>query len=159
MARVFMMCGKLCSGKSTYAEMLRKEHRAIILSIDEITLALFGQDAGEKHDDYSRRAQKYLYGKSLDILEMDINVILDWGFSTKSERNFAREFYRSRNIPSEFYYFDIDDEEWNRRIEKRNRDVLAGKTNAYYVVNDLIAKLDSIFEMPDRNEIDVWVQS
>lgn len=97
MAKVFMVCGRLCSGKSTYAERLRKEHRAVILSVDEITLALFGQDAGEKHDDYARRARKYLYGKSLEILEMDINVILDWGFHTKQEREGA-------HTPSLQYY-------------------------------------------------------
>lgn len=45
-----------------------------------ITLALFGQDAGEKHDEYVKRARKYLYEKSLDLIQMDINVILDWGF-------------------------------------------------------------------------------
>lgn len=157
MAKVFMMCGKLCSGKSTHAEMLRKEHKAVILSIDEITLALFGQDAGEKHDDYVKRARKYLYEKSLDIIEMDINVILDWGFGTKKEREFAREFYCSRNIPFEFHYIDIDDEEWKRRMEKRNKDVLAGKTNAYYVVDGLITKLNSMFEKPDRSEIDMWI--
>lgn len=158
MAKVFMVCGKLCSGKSTYAEALRKAHKGVILSIDEITLALFGQDAGEKHDDYAKRAQKYLYGKSLDIIEMDINVILDWGFGTKSEREFAKKFYCSRNISFEFHYIDIDNEEWDRRMKKRNKDVLAGKADAYYVVDELVAKLDSIFEKPGRNEIDVWVQ-
>lgn len=159
MARVFMMCGKLCSGKSTHAEALRKEYKGVILSIDEITLALFGQDAGENHDDYVKRAQKYLYKKSLDIIEMDIDVILDWGFGSKEEREFARKFYDSRNIPFEFHYIDIDDEEWSIRIEKRNKDVLAGKSNAYYVVDELIAKWNSSFEKPDRNEIDIWIQS
>ena len=159
MAKVFMVCGRLCSGKSTYAERLRKEHRAVILSVDEITLALFGQDAGEKHDDYARRAQKYLYGKSLDILEMDINVILDWGFHTKQERDYAREFYGAGNIPFEFHYIDITDEEWNRRIEKRNREILAGRASAYYVVDELVAKLNSVFEKPDRQEMDVWIQN
>lgn len=159
MARVFMMCGKLCSGKSTHAEALRKEYKGVILSIDEITLALFGQDAGENHDDYVKRAQKYLYKKSLDIIEMDIDVILDWGFGSKEEREFARKFYDSRNIPFEFHYIDIDDEEWSIRIEKRNKDVLAGESNAYYVVDELIAKWNSFFEKPDRNEIDIWIQS
>lgn len=48
---------------------------------------------------------------------------------------------------------------WNRRIEKRNKDVMAGKTNAYYIVNELVSKWESIFEKPSRNEMDVWIQS
>lgn len=51
MPKVVMTCGKLCSGKTTYAKKLQKESKAVILSVDEIMLALFGQDAGEKHDD------------------------------------------------------------------------------------------------------------
>ena len=40
MARVFLVCGKLCSGKRIYAEMLRKEHKAVIPSVAAITLAV-----------------------------------------------------------------------------------------------------------------------
>lgn len=75
MAKVFMMCGKICSGKSTYARKLSKEHNAVILSVDEIILALFGQDAGDKHDEYVARTEEYLYRKSVGIIESGINVI------------------------------------------------------------------------------------
>ena len=34
-----MICGKLCSGKSTYAKKLQQEGKAVVLSIDEIMLA------------------------------------------------------------------------------------------------------------------------
>lgn len=42
MAKVILICGKICSGKSTYAEQLRVQNNAVVLSTDEITLALFG---------------------------------------------------------------------------------------------------------------------
>ena len=48
MPKVIMTCGKICSGKSTYAQKLRLEYSAVILSVDEITLALFGNEAGRK---------------------------------------------------------------------------------------------------------------
>jgi len=80
MAKVFLICGKICSGKSTYGEKLRKERNAVLLSIDEITLSLFGQHCGEKHDDYVERTENYLFEKSLEILEIGVNVVLDWGF-------------------------------------------------------------------------------
>ena len=43
MAKVILICGKICSGKSTYAQQLRRENRAVVLSIDEVMLAFFGQ--------------------------------------------------------------------------------------------------------------------
>ncbi len=158
MPKVFIMCGKICSGKSTYANDLRKEHNAVVLSVDEITLALFGQDAGDKHDYYVEKAEAYLYQKSLDIIDTEINVILDWGFWTKKEREFARLFYTSKNIECEFHYIEINQDEWLNRLQKRNKDILEGKSNSYYVDEVLAAKFETIFERPDKNEIDVWIR-
>ena len=157
MAKVYMMCGKICSGKSTYARQLREQYHAVILSVDEITLALFGQDAGDQHDTYVERAETYLYEKSVEIVRSGINVVLDWGFWTAQEREYARAFYASRNIEFEFHYIDVDDDEWVRRLQQRNRDVLAKKTSAYYVDEGLAAKFAAIFEAPRKEEMDVWV--
>ena len=157
--KVYLMCGKICSGKSTHARELRKEHRAVVLSVDEITLALFGQDAGEKHDDYVARAEAYLYRKSLEIVESGISVILDWGFWTKEERDYARQFYGSRNIPYEFHYIDVDDADWHRRLEKRNAAITRGELDAYYVDDGLAAKFAAIFEKPEPGEIEIIIRS
>lgn len=157
MAKVIMTCGKICVGKSTYAEKLRKEYKAVILSVDEITLTLFGQDAGENHDTYVERAENYLFNKSLDIIEIGVNVILDWGFWTKKERDYARNFYTSRNIECEFHYLDISDEEWRRRREKRNEAIGLNNTDAYYVDEGLAEKCNYFFQPPNPEEIDIRI--
>ena len=157
MASVWMTCGKICSGKSTYAQELRKRHRAAVLSVDEITLALFGPEPGEKLDDYVQRAEAYLYQKSVELVETGINVVLDWGFWTKRERDEARAFYAARGISCFFHYLEISDQEWSRRIGKRNAAVLARQTDGYYVDGGLQAKFAAIFEPPSPDEIDVWI--
>ena len=159
MSKVFIMCGKLCSGKSTYANKISSTHKAVILSIDEIMLSVFGQDAGEKHDYYVERIKAYQYAKSVEIAESGINVVLDWGFWTRKEREYAKEYYTSRHIDYEFYYLDVDSVEWNRRIQKRNQDVLNHESDMYYVDEGLADKFESIFEVPTKDEIDVWVNS
>lgn len=158
MAKVIMTCGKICSGKSTYSEKLRKENKAVVLSVDEITLALFEQNVGEKHDEYVEKLEKYLFEKSLDIISVGVDVILDWGFWTKAERDYARAFYSQRNIDSEFHYIDVSKKNWHMRLDKRNREISDGKVHAYYVDDNLAEKFNSIFEYPDKAEIDVWVQ-
>ncbi len=157
MAKVIMTCGRICSGKSTYAEKLRVKEKAVILSVDEITLALFERNIGEKHDEYVEKAENYLFNKSLEIIDTGINVILDWGFWTKAERDFAKEFYRSHSVENEFHYIDISNEEWKKRIEKRNRLISEGKINAYYVDDGLMRKVDSIFEAPENEKMDVTI--
>ena len=69
MPKVIFICGKLCSGKSTYAQSLRKVQKAVVLSVDEIMLALLGQHAGDKHDLYAERTKTYLHAKTLELAE------------------------------------------------------------------------------------------
>lgn len=158
MAKVIMTCGKICSGKSTYAKRLRIKNHAVILSVDEITLALFDQNIGDSHDMYVEKLEAYLLNKSIEIIETGIHVILDWGFWTKAERTYAREFYQSRNIDCEIHFIDISDEIWQERLQKRNNLIAAGKIHAYYVDAQLRKKAASIFEFPTHDEIDVWVR-
>lgn len=157
MTKVFLICGKICCGKTTYANKICAENNAVLLSVDEITLALFGQYCGDKHDKYVERTEKYLLNKSLELIENNINVVLDWGFWTKLERLAVKEFYKSRNIKCELHYIDISDETWKSRLHKRNNAVLANETSAYYVDDNLAAKFASIFEVPSEDEIDVVV--
>ena len=158
MTKVYLICGKICCGKTTYAQKICNENNAVLLSVDEITLALFGQHCGEKHDEYVERTEKYLLNKSLELIENNINVVLDWGFWTKAERETAKEFYKPRNIVCELHYIDISDEVWKSRLHKRNNAVLANETSAYYVDDNLAAKFASIFEVPSEDEIDVIYQ-
>ncbi len=158
MAKVYLICGKICCGKTTYANKICVENNAVLLSVDEITLALFGQHPGDKHDEYVERTEKYLLNKSVELISKDINVVLDWGFWTKAERESAKRFYKSRNIECELHYIDVSDKTWKSRLHKRNNAVLANETSAYYVDDNLAAKFASIFEVPSEDEIDVVCQ-
>lgn len=158
MAKVIGICGKISSGKSIYAEQLRIQNKAAVLSVDEVMLALFEQNIGDKRDEYVEKTQKYLFEKSIELIEAGIGVILDWGFWTRAERAFVREFYTSRGIDFELHYIDISDEEWKTRLNKRNSAVLANETNAYFVDESLAAKFSNIFEKPDESEVDMWVK-
>ncbi len=157
MATVYLICGKLCCGKSTYAKKLKRNHKAVVLSVDEIMLAVFGLYAGEKHDEYAANVRTYLFEKSLELIQTGVSVILDWGFWTKAARYEAKAFYRSRNIECELYYLDISDEVWQARINQRNRSIMAGETTAYIVDSALAAKFEAKFEPPAKEEVDVWV--
>lgn len=157
MAKVILVCGKICCGKSTYAKRLQVDNKAVILSVDEILLAVFGLYAGEKHNEYAEKVQDYLFEKSLEVIKADVSVIFDWGFWTNAGRNKAKEFYRSRNIECQLHYINICSDIWKARIDQRNQSVVAGETKVYIVDNNLATKFSSLFEQPNRDEIDVWV--
>ncbi len=157
MAKVFLICGKICSGKTTYAEKLAGKESAVILSSDELMLSLFDPLLGEKHDEISRRANAYLMELAVKIAQAGTSVILDWGFWTRGGRLEAAAFFRDKGVECEWHYVRVSDEQWERNIEKRNAEVLDGMVQAYFVDEGLKNKLLSRFEEPDHTEIDVIV--
>ena len=157
MADVILICGKICSGKTTYAKKLCRERGAVLLSVDEIMLAMFGQHCGDLHDTYAERTRNYLLDKAVELYRSGIGSVLDWGFWTKEGRDSAATFFRERGIPCQFHLIDIPEDTWHKRLEKRNRDVLSGKVSAYYVDETLAAKFESRFTMPSEDEIAVRI--
>ena len=154
MAKVIMLCGRLCSGKTTYATKLRGNTGAVILSVDELMLGILGNDTGDMHDEYVRRSELYLFRKSAEIAAAGADVILDQGFWTKAERSFARSFFAERGVSCELHYISISDDQWLQRIAVRNQAVKAGMSSAYYVDDGLMEKFRSLFEPPSEDEID-----
>ncbi len=152
-----MICGKICTGKTTYAEELKKENKYVLLSVDEIMIDIFGNFTGKKHDEYTDNVKIYLYKKSVELVNMGVNVILDWGFWTKQDRTFAKNFYSKNSIKCELHYINIRDNAWKERINQRNKLVSNNEIYAYFIDENLVSKFESLFDMPDKNEIDVWV--
>lgn len=158
MAKIILICGRICSGKSTYAAKLRKELKAVTLSCDEIMLAMLDPYLGDAHEMYKARREKYIMEKAVEIAQTGIDVIMDRGLWTKESRMRSRRYFARAGLETELHYLDVEDSEWHRRIEKRNRRVLAGRSTAYYVDENLAAKFRARFEKPLPEEADLWVQ-
>ncbi len=159
MAKVILICGKICSGKTRYSKTLINVYSAVLLSSDEITLALFGSNGGKEHGCIVKKLQNYLYQKSLEIVKSGINVILDWGFWTQEDRREAIEYYSKHHIDFEWHYIDSSNEVLQRNLSTRNREIQEGNTIAYYFPDELIVQFWNIFEVPEKSEIDVWVDN
>ena len=157
MAKVITVCGKICSGKSYYSKQLKLRENAVILSCDELTDVLFDNNLGDKHDEMSKRIWKYLLQKAEDIIMTNTNVILDWGFWSKNDRNYIDEYFTSKGIGCEWHYVNINDVSWQKNIDERNKRVVAGVGGSdYYLDEGLMKKLLSKWEEPQKEEIDVW---
>lgn len=157
MAEVILICGKICCGKSTYAEALCAERNAVLLSVDELMLTLFGQDAGAAHDAYTAKIQAYLLEKAAELCAHGVTVLLDWGFWTAASRRNARAFFAARGIPVSLHVLTLSDAEWNARIRKRNAAVQSRQAQAYAVEEGLLKKCQALFEPPAPGEAEVTV--
>lgn len=157
MARIIVTCGRLCSGKTTYATALSKSLPAVHFSVDDLTLLLLGPYPGDILNEYVEKLEGYFFEKSIELAERGISSVIDIGLWTRAEREAVRKFYRDRGAACELHYISVSEPEWRRRIEKRNRDIEAGLTEAYTVDENLLKKFESFFEAPSPDEVDVTV--
>ncbi len=152
-AKAILICGKICSGKSTYAEKLRRERRAAVLSCDDLTLSLFPERLGDRHEVITWRVHQYLFQRAAELLALSVNVILEWGFWTVESRREAEAYFRDRGFDTEWHYVEISDDAWRECIQKRNRQ---RPTGTYLVDRNLVEKCASLFQPPAPEEVDVW---
>ena len=157
MGKVILICGKIASGKTYYANQIKEQKNAVILNTDELTYAMFDNEQGEKYMELAERANQYLMKKAIDIVRVGCNVILDWGFWRSYNRRYMNEYFKNENIDVEWHYMDVDDYTWEENIKERNKKINDG-LNKYdvYIDEGLRQKLIENWETPTKEEIDVW---
>ena len=157
MAKVYLICGKICSGKSYYAKKLKDSLNAVILSTDEATFDLIGNEQGEFYNVFAAKVNLYLRKKAAEIVRAKTDVILDWGFWAKENRKEISAYFAQNGVPYEWHYIDISDEVWAQNIKERNQKISRGEGESdFYVDEGLLNKVNTLFEVPDKSEIDVW---
>lgn len=159
MARVILICGKICSGKTYYARQIKSKENAVILSTDEATYDLINNEQGEFYNIFAARVNRYLRKKAVEIVNAGTNIILDWGFWTSSDRVEISEFFKTNGVQYEWHYIDVDDTIWYMNITERNKRIEEGNGGCdFYIDDGLLKKLLSMFEKPQKEDIDVWYE-
>lgn len=156
MGKVIIICGKICSGKSYYANKIKNELNAVIISPDEATYELINNEQGEFYNIFSEKLNKYLTKKVGEIALAGANVIFERGLWTSSERKKIKEYYKNKGIECEIHYVCVDDETWKQNILERNKKILDGNGGSdLYLDEGLMKKLESKWEEPTKDEYDV----
>lgn len=156
MAEVILLCGKICSGKSWYAEKLKKERPIVVLASDELMLSLFDVYLGDKHCETVNKANEYLYFEAEKIAAAGTDVALECGFWKKAGRQAVREKFERLGHKVTLIYFDTDDETIKKNAAKRNAALERGEEKYCYPADEnLLNKCEAGFEVPDEDEYDV----
>jgi predicted kinase len=151
MTTLYLMVGLPCSGKTTRAKELEDALRAIRLTPDEWHVNLFGHDVYDpEHDKRHGLIEAMLWQIAARALALGTNVILDFGFWAKEEREDFRSRARKLGAGSEIIYMDVDDEELMRRVRVRNDNL----TNTlHYIPEELMLSWMQLFQKPDGDEL------
>ncbi len=159
MAKVYILTGRIASGKTTWAATQKKQRPAILLSCDDMLLELFDACLGEKHAETESRCLNFLFGQAAQIVETGIDAILDSGFWTAASRKKARDYFSRKGIDTVTVYFKASVEARLKRLENRNRRLADSPRREFIIDAELLKKLDEKFEEPSADEYDTIIES
>ena len=151
MATLHLMVGLPCSGKTTLAQKLEQDLAALRLTLDEWHIHLFGQDADEpEHDARHRLIEAILWKIASRALELGTNVILDYGFWAREEREDYRLRAKQLGASSEVHYLDVPEDELLRRLEKRNS---RPSQESFLISEEAMKPWIAFFQKPTLDEL------
>lgn len=159
LGKVILICGKIGSGKTTYANKLAKQLNAVNISQDELMLGLFGAELYDnepkKYEKYCAKVEDYVKLKAGEAAKAGAIVICENGFWSRSERDELRKFYADMGVECELHYIDISEKQRLQNIKDRNEEIQQGKLH-FYLTDD--NDINHFFEIPDDWEVDMRVK-
>jgi len=151
MATLFLMCGLPGSGKTTLARQLERDRDALRLTPDEWIERLSGTDLTLPTLDWWRDPVETVQWMVAErALSLGVNVILDFGFWTRSEREEFRSRATALGARTEVLFLDVPRPVLSARLAARNADLPP------YTFHVTEAQLDlwwSLFEPPTPDEL------
>ena len=152
MATLHLMVGLPCSGKTTFARRLENEKAALRLTPDEWQVRLFGQDAEEpEHDVRHTLIETMLWNIASRVLVLATNVILDFGFWAREEREDFRLRAKQLGASSEIHFLDVSDDELMRRLAVRNSQL---SQESFHIPEDMMKPWIAFFQRPTPDELE-----
>lgn len=146
------MVGLPCAGKTTLARRLEDECSALRLTPDEWQLRLFGQDAEHpEHDVRHALIEALLWEVASRTLVLGTNVILDFGFWAREEREDYRARARQLGASSEVHFLDVPEEELLRRLARRN---VQRSPMAFHITEEMMQPWIAFFQKPTLDELE-----
>ncbi len=117
MATLHLMVGLPCSGKTTLAKQLEHDLPALRLTPDEWMLKVV-EDA---YDEPKRAiVEAMLWEIAARVLTLGSDVVLDYGFWSKQERDDFRQQAAAVGASMKIHFLDVPREELHRRLSARN---------------------------------------
>jgi predicted kinase len=121
MATAHLLFGYLGSGKTTFAKRLEVEHGAVRFTPDEWMVRLFGHDPpAESFSEKADAILELLEPLWTRCLSLGLDVVLDYGFWRRKERDEVRALVEVGGATACLYRLQCPDDEARRRIEARN---------------------------------------
>lgn len=142
------------AGKTSWARRLEEERKGLRLTPDEWMEALFGASEAD-----GRRwvlESELLWGIAARALQLELNVILDYGCWAEEERELFRTRAQALGAEAEIVVLDPPVDVLWERLERRNKDLPAA---TFAVSRSELDEWAARFQVPTADELARWDRS
>ena len=153
MPTLHLMVGLPGAGKTTRARRLEQDLPALRLTPDDWHIPLFGHDFDVDRAAHDRRhdaIESLLWDVAARALQLGVNVILDFGFWAKVERDDYRLRAAKLGAGCRIHFVDATPQELLARLSKRNAERPA---NTFVIPESSLAEWLALFQRPTDDEL------
>lgn len=127
MATIHLLHGFTGAGKTTFAKKLETEIGAVRFSPDEWMVKLYGNNPPEEYfAEYFERVESLIWQVAAQVLAVEVDVILDFGFWSRASRDEAREKAQILKAESKLYFISTPEPIMKERVLQRTQNLPEG---------------------------------
>ena len=147
---VYVLCGFIGAGKTTFAKKLEETTGAVRITKDEWLIRLFGNDPTiDGYEDYDHKICELSRDVAFQLAEKGIDVIIDEGVWAKEHRDELRRRIEDIGAQAVVYFLDTPIETIRERVARRN----VNPTNdSFRISADLLDGYLKYWQPPGENE-------
>lgn len=145
-----MLCGKIASGKSTFASQLATAPGTVLVAEDFWLDALFGDEL-HSLSDYVRCSTKLRRAMAphlVGLLGAGVSVALDFPANTVAQRTWMKHILSGTKASHRMHVFDVSDDICLKRLRTRN----ASGDHPFTVTESEFHQFSSYFTAPTVEE-------
>jgi len=149
-AIVYVLCGFIGAGKTTFAKKLEERTGAVRITKDEWLIRMVGNDPTiDGYEDYNRRMWELSRDVAFQLAAKGIDVIIDEGFWAKEHRDLMRRRAEDVGAQPVVVFLDTPIETIRERVARRTLD--PGK-ESFKISSDLLDGYLKYWQPPGDDE-------
>jgi hypothetical protein len=147
---VYVLCGFIGAGKTTFARKLEADTGAVRITKDEWLIRLFGNDPTfDGFATYDARICELSRDFAFHLAGKGVDVILDEGFWAREERMDIRRRIDAIGAEAVLYYLHTPIETIRERVAARNLDPTP---DSFMITSDMLERYLPHWEPPREDE-------
>lgn len=157
MTTLYMIHGFIGVGKTTFSKKLETRNNIIRFTSDEWIVRLFGHNPEVKQfQELEVKVKTLIWDIAKKILLMGCDVILDYGFWQKSERNYYKQLAAEMGVNVKLYNLICPEETIEKRVMDRNAKLQDGDL---YIDKNALVQLRKRYQPIESDEENIIINT